>query len=424
MRWGCSMPSRANRYNRATRVAYLPDLARIFYAIQITAFCHHWAMVIIGKLIPSAETVLQFLAALHRTGRSGYLGTYVAYQLLAPEIARATRRKCSERTLKRGIAALKMLGLVTTSPRALPGFRTKSGAKVNDGSGVVDLGGRYRSKQINFLILTDRAVSMWDLGTADNEVIPHFPTQAKVAPSSQNDQCVNTHMIRDTASESVTTTDRCNRRFDHEPKKLQKSIQPSSPDLEGQSTRPAAETGPPTVEHLSSTNPPRKIKPTTKRPAEKAAKTASGLGRGCTVPRPEKPRNPARTTWDTAARYILNELHKTLENFGSREADAIFARAKIELSPDLPAKMPASVDWPYWIARFPDMTIPARRYAMLREILPVLQSRSIPAPFFEPKLPLIDRAGGDRKRPTTVAAEKSTKLDPFLSRMARKLGLK
>ena len=264
------MPNRANRYNRATRVAYLPDLARIFYAIQITAFCHHWAMVIIGKLIPSAETVLQFLAALHRTGRAGYLGTYVAYKLLAPEIARATRRKCSERTLKRGIAALKLLGLVTTSPRALPGFRTKSGTKVNEGSGVVDIGGRYRSKQINFLILTERAVSMWDLGAAD-EVIPHTPTQAKMAPSSQNDQCVNTHMIRDTASESDTTTDRCNRRFNHEPNKMQIPDQPSSPDLEGSPTRPPAEKWPSTVEHPSSTCHIRKKSPNTKPPAEEAA---------------------------------------------------------------------------------------------------------------------------------------------------------
>ena len=424
MRWGCSMPNRANRYNRATRVAYLPDLARIFYAIQITAFCHHWAMVIIGKLIPSAETVLQFLAALHRTGRSGYLGTYVAYKLLAPEIARATRRKCSERTLKRGIAALKLLGLVTTSPRALPGFRTKAGTKVNEGSGIVDIGGRYRSKQINFLILTQRAVSMWDLGTADNELIPHAPTQAKLAPSSQNDQCVNTHMIRDTASELDTTRDRCNRRFDHEPNKMQTTDQHLSSDLEGQPTRPPAEKRPPTVEHPSSNCHPRKKLTNTSHPAAKAAKKASNSKRGCTVPRPQKPRKPDRTTWDTAARYILNELHKTLDNFGAREADAIFARAKIELSRDLPAKMPVSVDWPYWIARFPDMTIPARRYAMLREILPVLQSRAISAPFFEPKLPLIDRAGGDRGRPTTVAAEKSTKLDPFLARMARKLGLK
>ena len=418
------MPSRANRYNRATRVAYLPDLTRIFYAIQITAFCHHWALVIIAKLIPSAETVLQFLSALHRTGQSGYLGTYVAYQLLAPEIARATRRKCSVRTLKRGIAALKVLGLVTTSPRALPGFRTRMGTLVNEGSGVVDIGdGRYRSRQISFLILTERAVSMWDLSTSDNGAIPHRPTRAKMAPSSQNDQCVNTHMIRDTSSELDTTTDRCNNRFDHEPNKLQNSSQNSSSAVEGKSTRPSAVNRPPTVEHPSSTNHNRQEIPNATDSGEKPSKKASNPRRGCSVTRPKKPRKPVRTTWNTGMLYILNELHRILENFSTREADSIFARAKIEMSRDLPARFPSCVDWSYWIGRFPEMTIPARRSAILREILPVLQSRTISAPFFEVKLPLIDRAGGDRNRPSTTEIEKSMPLDPFLARIARKIGL-
>jgi hypothetical protein len=369
------MPSTTRRHNRAFRVAYWADIQRIYYTATLSAYIHGWAFEVLRRLIPSAITVLQFLAALHRAGKGGYLGCAVAYSMLAPQIAQATGRPCSVRTLERGLACLKMFGLIDLRYWTMPDQRiTVCGREiVVRGTGKVRVDAdNWRSLQIRIVTLTDRAVSLWDraTGSQSDRVIPHLPTSAKLADRSQKDQCVITHMVRDNKHRVPTTK------------------APSDNVEQGKTTRPVDSTGTPsdpTLEHRSST--PDTTAPghqTESPPSTRQASNESSpprgeapslKARGCSEERPRIPRGvPSKRAYPVGCAYILSELHRTLERFSQREADALYLRAKWELSRDYPAGWPTAVDWSYWVGRFGDMPLAQRRYHVMRDILPLLRS--------------------------------------------------
>jgi len=363
-------------------------------------------MIILSILIPSAETALQFLAALNRCKQNGYAGCAVAYSLLAPHIAKSTRRKCSVRTLERGLAALKKLGLVELHWWTLPDKTIVNGTYDHRiiGSGKVETRTGWVSRQIRIVVLTDRATALWDRRTAKkgSDIIPHFVrfmTPAKLAARSQYDQIDKSIMIKPPIDSSVSTTivDR-----DHQGKR-------------GQTTRSTASQ--PTVEQLSSTDlkssqipkidcaisPEIETDFVTERPSGQANEQLTkeqkschdtevsqrvrsdrkilSKGRGCTHTPPPIPKNArTKTTWPVARAYLLVEIHRALVNFSTPEANTIYERAMWELSPEYPSEYPTVVDWAYWVARFASFQPRQRRGHVFRDILPLLRSTQVPVP--------------------------------------------
>ncbi len=242
-------PYTVQRTHQARKVAYYPDIQRVYYTATLTAFIHQWAVYVLGVLIPSALTVLQFLAALHRLGKMGYIGTAVSYELLAPQIAKSTGRPCSVRTLQRGLSALHLLGFVSLRYWTIPdqtielgngrSVRVKGTAKKQ-----TDNGG-WKSCQIRIITLTGLAVALWDKSTksADNPHVGKLPTPAKVADRSKEDQVENSTKVK------VSSTDQQTRNSSPQ-------IRLEDKDKEGRPTRPAEGQVPPlTLKHGASTKP-------------------------------------------------------------------------------------------------------------------------------------------------------------------------
>lgn len=387
-------PATTQRIDRASKVAYWPDVQRIRYTYTLTAFLHGWALFLIGCLIPSALTVLQFLAALHRSSRLGYIGTAVAYELLAPQIALATGRPCSVRTLQRGLGALRRLGLVSLRYWTIPDQRIELGGGRHvtvEGTAKNQIGaGEWRSLQIRIVVLSDLALALWDRATKSSgkRFVPQLPTPAKLADRSLVDQVEDSTMVVATTSDVVTSTGQCQLvlNSDH-------SIVESSPDCaarvsQGRSTRPdASKTSRPTLEHRALTVPQSPASSGTPAPtlpeASKEAKPPANpvptpKPIGCSEPRPQIPKGAKnKRSWTVGRICIMHELHKALHRFSRREADSLWAKAKMEMDRDFPAAWrPTSVDWDYWVPRFGEMLPQQRRNAIMSQILPILQTRT------------------------------------------------
>lgn len=406
------MVKTAQRINRAYKVAPWSEIQRIYYTATLTAFIHQWARVLLSILIPSALTVLQFFAAINRASKNGYMGTAVSYPLLATQIALATGRPCSVRTLERGLAALKVLGLVRLHWWTMPDVTIDNGAHQHriKGTGKVETDNGWKSQQIRIVVLTQRAISLWDKRSASkgSDIIPHFApflTSAKMAANPINDQVGKPTMIKSPRSKSDTSTSTCQRR-----------------SVQGQTTRPSA------VEQLTSTPAKSATSPNLKSPAPepalssesqqdqtktdptsskeltndqkpcqdtghlsnpgrpknrpiKQSKAKPETPRGCSHTPPPLPKNAKnKTTWAIARAYLLVELHRAIAPFTTREANAIYERALFEMSPEYPKGFPTIVDWAYWVGRFATFSPNQRRAIMLREILPVLRSTYTPVP--------------------------------------------
>ena len=407
------------RENRAYRIAYWSDIQRIYYTATLTFVIHQWAWAILSMLIPSAMTVLQFLAGLNRAGRGGYLGCAVAYPLLATQVKRATGRPCSERTLRRGLKALKVLGLVELRRWTMPDQKIRIGNRDIwvKGTSRVDTGeGEWRSLQLRIVVLTPRALELWDKSTElqPNCNVGQTTTSAKMAARSPDDMCVNTHNVESPLVNGVSSTS---------------DRQISS--RQGQTTRPTdgarssgriPPTAPPTVEHqpVDTVNSNHSVSTSTQ--------TEKPLGGGCTSPqhtviptrgvsteRPVVERGALKKpTWIVGQTLILRELHKSLDKFSTPEADLIFARAKWELGGHYPAGWPVSVHWAYWVAKFPKFSPSQRRFHLFRDIIPVLRSKTAVTPS-EPK-----RFFGTVKKHEGVTTLADC-LDPFLSKILDKM---
>lgn len=426
------------RISRATKVAYWAEIQRIFFAVHLTAFIHSWATVVLSILVPSALTVLQFLAALHRSSKNGYLGCAAAYSLLAPQISRSTGRKCSVRTLERGLAFLKRIGLVELTWYAIPDQIVHNGEhshKINGTEKVFTKNG-WKSTQIRIITLTERAIAMWDRRTRGkgSVYIPHFRhflTSAKLAGSLQIDLIDKSIKLESESSKHRSSSSIRNRRFDNVPSTDNcREERPRAMEC-GQTTSPVGRSDKRTdghtgVEHQSSTvglpkqnTAPRKSIPKRQRgitsvsdniqqfvsqalvdnekpksepeippntltgSAPKSKRDGRVYGVSSVPPKiPKSSKN--KTSWGVATAYILSELHRALRKFSRREAEAIYARAKIELSRAYPSGWPTTIDWAYWVGRFGLMTIPQRRYHIHRDILPPLRNSSAVIPR-EPK---------------------------------------
>lgn len=381
------MISKPNRINRAHRIATWSEIQSIYYTATLTAFFHRWAISILSLLIPSAMTLLQFLAALNRSSRIGYAGCAVAYELLAPQIAIATRRACSVRTLERGIAALKKLGLIRLTWWTMPENTVRNGPYEHKigGTGVVKTANGYRSKQIRVITLTRLAISLWDRSTAKKgcDVIPHFApfiTSAKMADRSQKDQVGKPTIVQPTIDTSDTSTCYCKgdpeqgqttRPSAVEQQAYTPTPQQSSPDVDGTAHAPP--------NGLSSKE--KQNVPVQASGEQKQQKSCPKSPRGCSLTPPPIPKNSKnKTTWTIARAYLLAYIHQCLTNYSTHQADMIFRRAEWETSTEYPGGIPTIVDWPYWISRFALLTHRERRAVVFRDILPLLRTGGAPVP--------------------------------------------
>lgn len=382
-----SKPATQQRTNRAFRIAYLADLQRIHYTITLTAFIHSWAVLVISWLIPSAYTVLEYLAALNRSNTTGYIGIACAYKLLAPRIAAATHRKCAPRTLERGLAALKALGLVELRPWTMPDYTIHRGDHkiVVKGTAKVELpGGRWCSRQLRIVVLTDRALALWDRATKSqgSRFLAQYPTPAKVADNSPLEQIDKSIMLQTQTTNDDKIRSTRDNMLDSEQTQKHRSKRPPSYE-KGRSTCPpsSAEPSPPPFEHRTST-PQKPVDQIERATAPRGALRAAPVfkptatppkAKGCSRERPTVPRAAPRT-WTTARALILREIHKALMLYSTRQANTIFDRAKTELSRNYPAGWTTATDWNYWIGRFPVFTAGQRSYHAKRDIIPLLQN--------------------------------------------------
>lgn len=418
----------ARRANMAFRVAYLVDCARLAYADDLGKFVHRCALAVVRALAPSAYTLLMFLAAMHRAGRFGYIGVAVAYELLAPIVHETTGRKCSVRTLERAVSLLSSAGLIEKHRWTIPDqkIKTPSGRviKVKGMNRIQTKNGDWKCLQICILVLTPRAIGYWekrkrkrptsDLDTAklaDNlNVDPGFLQNPSLSELPANDT---------TDPSSKGGADRA-------------ACPPGDPDLpvasalEGSTTRPACG---PTVEHGcidSGDLPLRQVETRCPGETDRGGSTRSALSkaqlpaRGCSLPRPKKPRLARwRNTWENGSALLLATLHKCLENFSTRQADMLFQRAAVELRGDRFENWPTSVDWSYWIGRWFRFTPAQRLYHMRRDILPLLKARA--ATPHEPDLlrrpPIAERPSSMGRVPT-LAEQKERAIQSGNRRLA------
>ena len=426
------MRKNCQRTNRAFKIAYWAEVQRIQWSATLNAFCHTWALLIVGLLIPSAVTALQFLAALHRAGKNGYLGCAVAYELLAPQIATATQRPCSVRTLARGLSCLRSLGLVQLHWWTIPDQKVRHGNHevAVKGTARVETADGWRCCQIRIVTLTERAIALWDRSTCKkgSVYIPHyaqFLTPAKMAGNPKIDQVGKPTMIKSVPIDVVSPQGECEIMSDFD-QRSDRSSQAIAPSEQGCPTRPAApRAAPPTFEHESSNGADAqqqqvKTQANTKAfeksltfsqhtcnnqnanfsfppavglqnlssfPPQSEDKTDGGHfpPRGTSHTPPKLPQNALRkTTWPVARAYLLHDLAHCLREYSRREADAIYERARFELSGEYPTGWPTSIDWAYWVGRFATFSQQQRRHHILRDILPVLKSRVAIVPS-EPK---------------------------------------
>lgn len=447
------MVKTAQRIDRSYKIADWSEVQRIYYAVTLTAFFHRWALIIISILIPSAHTVLQFLAALNRASKIGYKGCAVAYELLGPHIATATGRKCSPRTLERGVSALAKLGLVKLTWWTMPDQSVQNGPyehKIN-GTGKVRTRDGWTSRQIRIIILTPRAIGLWDRRTAKKgtDIIPHFApflTPAKLAASSQIDQVDKPTMINQPRTKSESST--CIRKDDREGGQTTRPS-PAAPSVEHVASTPSQQETSPgqdgnkpvdaispehegvwvkcnelssgglTVEQLSCHTSGVNLSPEksdSKTPdARPKSQTPKNLRRGSSHTPPPLPKNSKnKTSWAVARAYLLVEIHRCLANFSTHEADAIYERAVWELSPDYPKGFPTIVDWAYWVGRFALFSPRQRRGHVYRDILPLLRSTAAPPVPSEPRI-------FSRSKYSVVDSDGNTdKLTPFLQSVWKK----
>lgn len=418
------MRKNTQRTNRAFRVAYWAEVQRIGWTVSLTAFCHGWAMAIVGLLIPSAVTVLQFLASLNRAGKNGYLGCAVAYSLLAPRIAAATQRPCSVRTLERGLACLKALGLVQLHWWTIPDQQVSHGdhdVRIK-GTARVETSDGWKCLQIRIVTLTDRAVALWDRATCGkgSELLPYYApllTPAKMADNPKPDQVVKPTMIDPVSTDDVNLQVKCDTVLDFEPNKDQgspaltstgqgRSTRPSppkaagqtfehqtvygtheqdqqveSPDLQEALEKSLPLASDPCDHETQSFSPGPDTGKKDRIPNDSPRKRGNGVGptskqKGISHTPPKIPHTARRkTTWTIARAYLLGELAHCLREHSRREADAIYERARWELSGDFPAGWPTAVDWPYWVGRFGNFSQTQRRFHICRDILPLLKGK-------------------------------------------------
>jgi len=367
--------STRQRINRAFRIAYLPDAKRIHSVPVLPTISHSWAHETLAGLSTPASKLLRFLAALNRTGKLGYLGVALDYNLLAERIAAATEIKFSRTSVERGVRELKSKGLITVRPWVREGqyFRAGRHNVLMCGAGTVTLrSGRVMPCRLAIIALTGDALSMWEAPRKGRRrsSVGHEPTPSKLADtSSRSDQIDKSIMVKDPTGEVRTT------------------VQEAGRGSEGRPTRP----GGPTVEQRALTGTLElKRRPGAPLQVRQAFDKASRLpptsppvaATGCSQDPPVFSRGPqTRGSASVARARILTGLHEFLQNHSPREADAVYCRAKFEIEGKAPKGWPTVVDWNYWIGKWPRLSPKEREVKLYREIVPLLKNREVVAPF-------------------------------------------
>lgn len=392
------------RKNHSFRVAHWPDCQRILSIPNLPHLVHGWAKEHVDELSAPALKVLSFLAALNRTGKTGYAGFCVAYSILAPWIGEATASKFSKRSLERGIHDLKSAGLIRVNPWIREGQFFRAGGKnvrMSEAGTVTLSSGAVVVRRLAIVSLTDEAIAMWEAGKGKGEKyarnihVGPKPSTAKLATSSpRSEQDLKKSMLDGdgVASDSVNVSQQ-----------------------EGRPTRPTpqAPPAPPTVEHRASSSAQPSAPP--QRPAEHQSasneaaicrETADKIhAKGCSRPRPAG-RGPRVE--------ILGCIWDLLAKFARREADGIYSRARWELQQHTEGGI-TSVDWQYWARVWPNLSPHERLVRVMREMLPLLKKR----PHF-PNHQVEVRPAPVREYSTEKTP---TSLDPFLSDLAKRLGV-
>jgi DNA-binding transcriptional ArsR family regulator len=393
------------RKNHSFRVAHWPDCQRIHSIPNLPHLVHGWAKKHVAALSAPALKVLSFLAALNRTGKSGYCGFCVAYSILAPHIGESTASKFSKRSLERGIHDLKAAGLVKVSKWTREGQWFRAGGKnvrMSEAGTVTLSSGAVVVRQLAIVRLTDEAIAMWELGKGNGSKsaercarmlpVASKPSPAKLATSSpRSDQIFKKIMLDGdgVASDSDNV-----------------SLQ------EGKPTRPPTpQTAPPTVEHRASSG--TASPPPADRPAEHCQASNEALSpspssvnncaKGCSRARPDG-RGPraqiAAVIWDC------------LTKFSRRQADALYYRAAWELKQHTEGGV-TSVDWGYWAGVWPRLSPHERIVRVMREMLPLLKK----GPSFPDQQIEV--------RPAAVpGSNPPADLDNWLSGFAQRMGVK
>lgn len=418
------------RKNHSFKIADWPACQRIHTSPNLKKISHGWANASLDALSSPALKILRFLAALNLTGKTGYAGFAVAYELLSPLIGETTSSGFARRSMERGIHDLKQAGLVDVHPWLQEGQFFRVGGRNIKMTGALKItlaGGGEVVRRLAIVQLTPLALSMWEAGKG-NPPAENGARKGQALPSPGTANLA----VRSPETEQIDKSIMLG--FDSDP--VLKSESVNVLEIEGRSTRPTPpQTAPPAIEHEASTKPrPPKQSPNPATVSAAASSKASVLpptpvkkrAKGCSKQRPNS-RGPSDRGFSSIARdMILSGIWDMLANHSTRQADASYARAVFEIDQlDEPGRSPtaSTVDWAYWLDRWEKLSPPERRIKILREILPLLKSRAI-CPHDKRKV-LPARVSGTVSMPGRPMPPScsGSEINPFFEGVARRMGI-
>ena len=396
--------TRRPRTDRAYTYATPAELERVTWTVPVQESCIGAdARSIVDDLPIRAQRVLRLFLALHRLGRIGYRGTAAIYDQVAHAVRLSTRERCGLRTLKYALDELESAGLITRTPWA------------PDPHDVIEIApGQWRTVTIRIISLTPEAIALWSrpprrcaaavpdpdarpdgaeidgAGVVDLEVQKVHEAERLTPPSPRRCSaggeteraCTRPHDI-------ISSNDR-----DAVGPTPAPSISAPSGRASGSGTAAAHQRAAGAVGHHTSS--------ATRAPGSSEGRT--GAKRGPTVAPPPRPDRRAPRTPGNARLVLLADLFTFLRPFPSRDADALFARARRETRRDWPESWPTCTDWGYWLHRWRGLPRRERMGHIRASILASLRSAVITPP----ASPAIARSSTS----TTVATSSSSSTSP------------
>lgn len=309
---GSSSSTPPTRRDLAWRHATETDLARIKYTNDVG----RWRE-LPPEVSSRAARVLRFFAALHRLGRTGYVGTRASYAAIGAAVKRATREPCSRSTAIRAVNELVALDLLDRSR----GF----------GDRVREIGpGEYVREPLAVLTLTDKARSIWTDAPTVSHISPqvsksngyNLPSQLPRSPKSGEARLDPTSEIASPSCTAAPHVSNAESRTDDADPATAPAVAAAEPR---RSARPVA-----TLAALACLE----------RPEDGARQAAGQRLRFTSGTRP--------TTRAAAVAALLATLDRVTRRIPSGAKWC--ARAAAEIAGSWRGA-PCGVDWNYWIAR-------------------------------------------------------------------------
>lgn len=338
-----------NSHNRGSyRYATPWDLRRFNYTLNLVMLAATLeAAALLEERTRRARRVLSFFAALHRSGKSGYLGTQCTLDQLAEQIGLATGEPCGRSTLSAALGELRSAGLLTSTSYALPGAKP------------IETGpGRFIVRKIKIWSLTPLAISLWTKPRKHRKkrgcdtVLPVQKMDTLGSPNisffqKENNTAPDPRLVPPSKPRTV------------ESEELPDGNNP---------TRAAA------LKQRSST--PDQIAPTgsdevTPEANEKVPPTPA-FGVSCCPPPDNVPKNRSNTRRTARAR-LLRDLWYTLRPWLSATANPIYKRARDETKPDFPTHWGTATAWDRHLNRWHLYSYAERQQTIKREIVPALK---------------------------------------------------